>query len=145
MSNGQIVHPELEALRAFAVGDLSEIEAKDVEVHIAECETCCETLLNLENDTFIDLVVRSKDVQLESQRETEDVHHSSVATPDSVDEADLLTELANHPRYQAPPDRQVRLPGTCAEPCRQDPSAESPWCRSHLLDSSRTSRREKSW
>ena len=93
------VHPERDKLSAFVLGDLPEDEAKHVEVHISECDTCCETLLNLENDTFADLVVRAKDIQIQPD-ETEHISGVSEGDDDFERAGDLVLQLSDHPKYR---------------------------------------------
>lgn len=73
-----VEHPNREALLAFELGRLDGDQARQVEEHIAACEACCQTLLNLNDDTF---VVRRAD-----------------AVEPRTD--DLPPALADHPRYR---------------------------------------------
>ena len=64
MSVKQQTHPARDTLTAYGLGKLQPAEAVVVETHIAECEMCCETLLDLGSDTFVDLVRRSDAVHM---------------------------------------------------------------------------------
>ncbi len=55
----QVEHPVKEQLVAFGQGRLAEAESVLVERHLEDCVKCCETLLDLKDDTFIGLVKRA--------------------------------------------------------------------------------------
>lgn len=100
MPGKTMTHPEHEVLSAFGLGKLPPDTAREVEIHIAECEPCCRTLLDLQSDTFVDLV-RSSNVEKRNRADgdaplgdTSNQKHS-----DDAGIADVPTELATHPRY----------------------------------------------
>ena len=96
MSSNQAIHPARERLAAYGLGKLQAAEAVAVESHIAECEECCETLLDLGSDTFVELVGRSDAVQLDSvDEETIGLRRTNTATV-----SELPEELVQHPRYR---------------------------------------------
>jgi len=66
MSDKQGLHPARDTLAAYGLGKLEPPDADVVETHIAECEVCCETLLDLQNDTFADLVRRTGRIEVEA-------------------------------------------------------------------------------
>ncbi len=80
------MHPEPEKLKDFGLGRLTPEEAHAIEEHISACDDCCQTLLNLHDDTFVDLVRLAE------------------AAPDmggaTNEDATLPASLVNHPRYQ---------------------------------------------
>ena len=79
-------HPSDEQLSAFALGQLPAIVAKDVEDHISQCNTCCETMMNLaDDDTFVDLVQRVGSTESGIGKDGEDT---------------IPVPLQQHPRYQ---------------------------------------------
>ena len=47
-----IVHPESGDLVAFGLGKLDSEKASLIETHLADCQTCCETMLDLKDDTL---------------------------------------------------------------------------------------------
>jgi uncharacterized protein (TIGR03067 family) len=49
-------HPQKEQLIAFGQGKLAAEESSKVEQHLEVCRECCETMLDLKDDTFIGLV-----------------------------------------------------------------------------------------
>lgn len=59
MRDKQAVHPQAHTLADYGLGKLSPANAAAVEMHIAKCEACCQTLLDLEDDEFVHLVRRS--------------------------------------------------------------------------------------
>ena len=98
-------HPDHDVLTAFGLGKLDPPEAESVEQHIAECEPCCETLLHLQDDTFVETVRRSKDVDVADQGDDASIHtaaYSSLAVDHTSDRSadELPHELANHSRYR---------------------------------------------
>ena len=55
------LHPKRDELVAFGLGKLEPEEATKIETHLGECESCCETLLDLKDDTFVELVRKAPD------------------------------------------------------------------------------------
>ena len=51
-----VIHPQKEQLIAFVQGKLATDESSSVEHHLEVCHECCETLLDLKDDTFIGLL-----------------------------------------------------------------------------------------
>ncbi|MBW3600199.1 MAG: protein kinase, partial [Planctomycetes bacterium] len=84
--NAQLIHPNRDALEAFGLGKLDENDADFVEQHLGECPACCETLLELQDDTFVELV-RSR----ERRQADEATKGGRGAIP---------PELQDHPRYR---------------------------------------------
>ena len=119
-----LTHPKKDVLSAFGLGKLPPERSHEVEAHIAECEPCCETLLNLQSNTFIDLVrssnadqanpannhaqhnhaqhnqVQHNQVQ-HNQVQHNQVQHNQVQSHRQVSEAVVPPELINHSRYRA--------------------------------------------
>src|SRR6185295_7172053 len=89
MTTNQIIHPDKERLIAFGLGKLDLDEAVEIETHLNECSDCCDTLLNLKNDTFIGLLRESVELLTAPFADEPSARHESVPL-----------ELANHPRYQ---------------------------------------------
>jgi serine/threonine protein kinase/thiol-disulfide isomerase/thioredoxin len=57
MPNDISSHPTPEQLSSFNLGDLDTEEQKRIERHLADCDTCCESLRNLpSDDTFVTLL-----------------------------------------------------------------------------------------
>ena len=84
-----MLHPSVEDLTAFSVGQLSFTEAAELERHIEECQRCCETLLGLSTeDTFVAL--------LKDTRENLDTRDAAEHAPDATVES----ALAAHSRYE---------------------------------------------
>ena len=95
MSGNQSAHPARDILAAYGLGKLQGTEAEAVESHITECEECCETLLDLGSDTFVELVGRSDAVQLDGAEETTGSRETHGETT-----CELPEELLQHPRYR---------------------------------------------
>jgi serine/threonine-protein kinase len=86
-------HPSADELAAFAQGRLGPEAMHSVERHVATCDSCCEQLAAVPDDTLIHLAreaathgVRSADTQ-------------ATARP-KADPRAIPPELADHPRYQ---------------------------------------------
>lgn len=56
MTNAQQTHPSPEQLAEYARGILDEASDQKIEVHLSECNTCCETLNCLPEDTFVEIL-----------------------------------------------------------------------------------------
>ena len=56
MSQQPARHPDQKVLAEFGLGRLDPSESSWIEEHLAKCPTCCDTLLNLKDDTFTGLV-----------------------------------------------------------------------------------------
>ncbi len=114
MPNKTQEHPQKEQLIAFGLGKLGPAAASAVEQHLEACDTCCETLLGMKDDTFCGLVreatppesawrrteTRSLAPGVEPSRldATLDIELSIAAEP--AVEGELPTELREHPRYE---------------------------------------------
>ena len=119
MAEKTLLHPERDDLVAFGLGKLQPDEATKIETHLEECEACCETLLDLKDDTFVELVRKSP----EPAESTNQAGHDpaaglteptdGVATDEAVSAAtmlvesgdsagpdDLPTQLQDHARYR---------------------------------------------
>lgn len=119
-------HPDQDTLTEFGLGRLDPPEASWIEEHLSECKECCDTLLNLKDDTFAGMVrTLSKDEGLSvnevaseppaetaeqtdvdtagSPRPADDSVHAAtmlVQSGDAVESSELPDELKNHPRYR---------------------------------------------
>ncbi len=59
MSDKAGTHPEKEDLTAYGLGKLPPDAAAKIELHLDECPSCCDTMLELQDDTFLALVKKS--------------------------------------------------------------------------------------
>lgn len=89
MSASQLVHPDKDQLIAFGLGKLEIDEAAAIETHLNECSDCCDTLLNLKDDTFIGLL-----------RESADQLTAPFGDGPAADPSGIPLELVDHPRYE---------------------------------------------
>lgn len=113
------VHPGKDELVAFGLGKLEPDAALKIETHLAECDACCETLLNLKDDTFVELVRRTPAPKQPMEAVDNDVGPEftdaadGIATGDSIaaktmpmtsgvsrSSADSPAQLEDHPRYR---------------------------------------------
>jgi uncharacterized protein (TIGR03067 family) len=98
-----VVHPHKDRLIEFGQGRLNPEESATIEQHLEVCSNCCETLLDLEDDTFIALLRDSK-AQTENERMAgqSSGHAATIVslTPSASTTPDPLAELSNHPRYR---------------------------------------------
>jgi len=113
MQAKSITHPDADQLNAFALGKLELAEVDAVESHLASCDTCCDALKQMQEDTFVGLVRQSKEASQASNAAaagevTLAAAHPSGAAQSSVSAAaanadgsqDIPAELANHTRYR---------------------------------------------
>jgi serine/threonine protein kinase len=108
-------HPQVEQLSAFVLGKLEPGDVDAVESHLSACETCCATVRQIHEDTFVGLVRRSGSVP----EEPVDASEAATVAPEPTQEppvapavtepaaaggADrapqLPAELVNHARYR---------------------------------------------
>lgn len=100
MPDQKVLHPNVEELTAFGVGQLPVEKARQVEEHVSECKPCVETLMQLpSDDTFVALLKDTKSVV--STEATAIVTGTDQAAPfDSELDSDTASALANHSRYK---------------------------------------------
>lgn len=128
MATESKAHPEKDQLIAFGQGRLPEDESSRVEQHLEVCSECCETLLDLKDDTFVGLIkvaklteavggpdlnsvgsgeITAQDTALSSQLSNHRTGYESeqaatllgMSVEDSIVD-ELPPELADHPRYR---------------------------------------------
>lgn len=112
-----LAHPPKNQLIAFGQGKLAPDESQSIETHLEGCPECCETLLDLQDDTFTGLVRQAQQINVTaknrlSQSAPDQILevHSADASPqdltlvtessDSESRGELPTELREHPRYR---------------------------------------------
>src|SRR5262245_3270357 len=61
MAAMQAEHPQVQLLSAFALGKLETAALDAIESHLAECPSCCDTLNQIKEDTFVGLVRMAKE------------------------------------------------------------------------------------
>lgn len=81
-------HPTPDELASFGQGRLDHARATVIEEHVASCDSCCETLRRVPDDTLIGHL---------RQAETATFFEPSASVP-AVEE--VPAELRDHPRYQ---------------------------------------------
>ena len=100
MSSVPPIHPDRDLLAEFAIGRLPESDSIEIESHLSECEACWETMLDLPNDTFVDLIRRADSVDFDDGHEADcGGETNSVVWRAEPTEKSLPAELAAHPRY----------------------------------------------
>jgi uncharacterized protein (TIGR03067 family) len=100
-------HPRRDQLSAFALGKLESADVDAVESHLAECDTCCDALRQLKEDTFVGLVRQSQD-KSEAGDATLALGIAMAPAPtpgertesDAAVASDIPADLANHARYR---------------------------------------------
>lgn len=101
MVDQALTHPKEEVLSAFSLGKLPLDQAREIEAHITECEPCCQTLLDLRGDTFVDLVRTSNAGKANrSGCEAELAHTASDERNVPDRRMGVPPELESHPRYR---------------------------------------------
>jgi len=95
------VHPELEELAAFGHGRLQPDEQARVARHVAECETCCQALRDMPDDTLVERLRRGESAR-DTSRAQADLS-TCAFRPSAADGSDSHApppELLDHPRYR---------------------------------------------
>ena len=119
MTTDSLNHPPKDQLIAFGQGKLAADESSSVEQHLEVCRECCETLLDLKDDTFVGLVKiaqpsiavpdppRWASVRTDPGADASCVGHDSahsatllVQSGEAVCVEELPAELQDHPRYR---------------------------------------------
>ena len=113
-------HPTPDQLAAFGAGKLNAVESDEIELHLAECDACCQTLKELpESDTLVALlrdpeadtsVIAEKGSQIAATISPEALQDRTIVpagdATESNDQAsvsaslNLPPELRDHPRYR---------------------------------------------
>ena len=99
MADNPLLHPDKDELVAFGLGKLQPDQATKIETHLEECKTCCDTLLDLEDDTFVELV-RKSPAPKQSTDEANTVNTMPVESGVSRGPTELPAQLDDHPRYR---------------------------------------------
>ncbi len=93
MVDRSLVHPGIEQLRAFGLGQLDPTEAAEVERHVQSCTGCCQTLWTLPDDRLVAL--------LRQAFPDPPVSEATSAFPSVAPQATQLPpEVGEHPRYR---------------------------------------------
>jgi serine/threonine protein kinase len=85
-------HPTAASLKAYGQGRLTAREMSDIEIHLADCDSCCTALANLPDDT---LLLRAREAATSGFRAREQTVAAPRANPREVPKA-----LRDHPRYR---------------------------------------------
>jgi len=115
MSVEQLSHPPLDRLTSFALGKLEVAEIDDIENHLSRCDSCCQTLRQIHEDTFTGAVRDSHRAVPPSVGSAPTIAPSEIveqpAPPTDSATAgfraagasgpiELPADLAQHPRYR---------------------------------------------
>ncbi|MCO6454774.1 MAG: protein kinase [Pirellulaceae bacterium] len=112
MADKSAIHPKSEQLVAFGLGKLDPAAATEIAEHLNDCRECSETIVGLQDDTFVGLVRQSPPplslaghddspspaVQLDLPHVTMDVASGTQQARSTP--IDLPRELREHPRYE---------------------------------------------
>lgn len=104
-------HPDKDQLVAFGLGKLDSDEAEKIADHLDSCKDCSETIVRMQDDTFVSLVRNApapdhipdrEPLKSNEQECAIDVtlDSSAYATLDAGDSTELPSELRDHPRYE---------------------------------------------
>jgi serine/threonine protein kinase/WD40 repeat protein len=93
-------HPPKEQLVAFGLGTLEPDEATQIEQHLESCSDCCETILDLADDTFVGLVRQCAVAAPASDESGVTLPAPGAAAARVAQEAELPAALRNHDRYE---------------------------------------------
>jgi WD40 repeat protein/serine/threonine protein kinase len=110
MTGESVKHPAEDELLAFGLGKLDPAEAEKIAEHLDSCRDCSETIVGLEDDTFVSLVRNSLAPSPTEQSDSQPakvplspeatVDVASGLTDGSSELADLPRELCEHARYE---------------------------------------------
>ena len=111
MPRTPIQHPDRDKLVAFGLGKLDFDEAEKIADHLDSCHDCSETIISMQDDTFVSLVRNTparennpdQEPQVRSVSESAvdvTLDSSSEARRDATDSPELPAELRDHPRYE---------------------------------------------
>ena len=100
-------HPHPEQLAAFRLGKLGDDELAEIESHIGQCDSCCRSLKELPDDSFVNLVRQATDSTFAAESSASiSAADQGQKTWDQGDtlsngpEAEVPSDLRDHPRYQ---------------------------------------------
>ena len=99
MADNPLHHPDKDELVAFGLGKLQPDQATKIETHLEECKTCCYTLLDLKDDTFVELVRKSPAPKQPTDKENT-AEMMLAESGVSRGPTDLPAQLEDHPRYR---------------------------------------------
>ncbi|MBC8114371.1 MAG: protein kinase [Candidatus Saccharimonas sp.] len=88
-----LVHPQKDQLIAFGQGKLAADESSSVEQHLESCRECCETLLDLKDDTFVGLVRIAKSSEADVDRRMGTLSHQAEETGKSTQPPERLGQI----------------------------------------------------
>src|SRR5262245_2004920 len=91
MTTPQLVHPTPLQLRAFLEGRLAPREMAELESHVAGCDSCCNLLEKVPDDTL---------VQLAKAAATAGFRAGDSTLPGKARPPGVPPELEDHPRYR---------------------------------------------
>jgi uncharacterized protein (TIGR03067 family) len=96
-------HPQVSLLNAFALGTLDPADIDAVESHLAGCDTCCDALKQMKEDTFVGLVREAREA-----RDVEAPHVAPIAPVDMQQAATLPASDTSAFGAAAPPQPDSR-------------------------------------
>ena len=107
MNQAEATHPSVEQLAAFRLGKGEPPNLAEIARHVSECDTCCQTLRSLPDDTLISLVKACGPASaVESETDTprrprgQDTPTCTHLSPDVSAVPELAPELVQHSRYR---------------------------------------------
>jgi anti-sigma factor RsiW len=95
MNDVQPLHPSEDQLAALKVGKLMPPESVEVERHLAACDTCCEAMQTLPDDSLVELLQEPNRTPGMDEAPTCTDAPGTGALPPAVPAG-----LAAHPRYR---------------------------------------------
>lgn len=88
-------HPDLEQLLAYTRGDLDDAGERLVEAHIEVCQSCCQRLAQMPDDTIVSLLRDGNEADTLATYPSAVLSQGVPLAPESIP-----TELREHPKYQ---------------------------------------------
>ena len=94
-------HPSHQQLSAYNRGQLPPDEVVEIESHVSECQTCCETIVGLSaEDTFVDLLKEAHRFPVEQAEDGSDLTIDQTAAEAGPPAPTVPAALAEHSRYE---------------------------------------------
>jgi serine/threonine protein kinase len=125
MANAEAIHPPAERLAVYAQGLLDNPEMAEIEEHLSWCDSCCQTIRDQPEDSFVARLRSRRTAIVTSSVVTEDeageeplsgfqipsslilgptentaLHDQPTVSGPSLALAELPPELKDHPRYR---------------------------------------------
>ncbi len=97
MSDERITHPNRAELELFVHGLLDDEKRKNIESHVADCDSCCDVLRSIPHDAIVHRLRSAESSALPGETRTA---RSSADQWKDVEWTGIPPQLVDHPRYR---------------------------------------------